>query len=290
MRHLNNSDLSTAQVIAEDLESRGIHRDSITHNHIHSLYGNLKKTKGSGCLAKERINLPNQSQLNNHEIAAVIIETRQHRNLEFVVCQCAKNLGLEIQLFHSKSNKEFILKSAIGELVEKGQVRLYELDIKSFEASDYNAMLLNQSFWNSLNARNKILIFQTDSVLCEKSSYQLNDFRSYDFIGSKWNRKRPVGIKIDGGSGGFSLRDWKKSLECLSRFPSKNWPGGEDGYFAFHLDLMGAKVGRSSDCAKFSSQGEFDYKSFACHSIHLMRDSDLNFFLEYAPEAKTILP
>jgi len=290
MNRLSKSDLSAAQFIADELKGRGISRGSISENHIQNFYDHLQKIKGSGFMAKERVALPVQTKLMNDEITAVIIETRQHRNLELVVCQCAKNLGINIQIFHGNSNKDFILKSSIRTLIEKGQVTLCELDARSLQASEYNAMLLNQNFWNALRSRNKILIFQTDSILCQNTSYHLNDFRLFDYIGSKWNRVRPIGIKVDGGCGGFSLRDWKKSTECLSRFPSRNWPGGEDGYFAFHLDLMGAKVGRSSDCSKFSSQGEFNDKSFACHSIHLMSDQDLKKFLKYAPEAKVILP
>jgi hypothetical protein len=287
---LNDSDLSAAQVIAEELKRRGVDRDSILGSHIQNLYNKLNKTKGSACIVSEVIEHPLQTQIMNDEVLAVIIETRQHRNLEFVVCQIAKNLGVNIQIFYGKSNKDFILKSAIGKLIEKGQVTLNELDVNSLSASDYNAMLLSQGFWNALKGRNKILIFQTDSILCQNSSYHLGDFKSFDYIGSEWSRVRPVGVKIEGGSGGFSLRDWKKIKECLSRFPSRDWPGGEDGYFAFHLDLMGAKVGRSPDCAKFSSQGKFNCKSFACHSIHLMNDADLGRFLKYAPEARSILP
>ena len=62
----------------------------------------------------------------------------------------------------------------------------------------------------------------------------------------------------------MTLRDKPITLECLRRFPPDPWPGGEDGYYAFHLDLMGARVGRGVECDRFSTQGRFR---------HIMRDN-----------------
>ena len=52
----------------------------------------------------------------------------------------------------------------------------------------------------------------------------------------------------------MSLRDYEKTLVCLDRFPPHSWPGGEDGYYAFHFDLLGARIGRGNECSKFCIQ------------------------------------
>jgi len=64
---------------------------------------------------------------------------------------------------------------------------------------------------------------------------------------------RPIGMIIDGGNGGLSLRDWGEPVKSLERFSTRFWPGGEDGYFAFHMGLIGGRIGHCNECAKFST-------------------------------------
>tara|TARA_B110000977_G_scaffold42576_1_gene57601 strand:- start:2790 stop:3023 length:234 start_codon:yes stop_codon:yes gene_type:complete len=68
---------------------------------------------------------------------------------------------------------------------------------------------------------------------------------------------------IDGGSAGLGLRDWDRSVACLDCFSADLWPGGEDGHFAFHIELVRGRVGRGDECARFSTQQAFLFKSFA---------------------------
>jgi hypothetical protein len=222
-------------------------------------------------------------------VVGVIVETRRHRALESVVLNFSRTLKIPIQLFHGTGNLEFIMSGAISGLVGEGKVRLIELDIDDLDARSYNALLMTREFWNLLESRNKVLIFQTDAIACEQSDYGLNDFLSFDYIGSLWPRQRPVGVMLDGGNGGLSLRDWKKSYECLLRFPPESWPGGEDGYFAFHIDLMGGKVGRDKECAQFCTQHEFLYRSFGAHKISCLGPASRAAFLDYCKEAEVLL-
>ena len=120
---------------------------------------------------------------------------------------------------------------------------------------------------------------QTDSLICKNSNYTINNFMHFDYIGPAWNRKRPIGLIIDGGSGGFTLRNTKLSIDVLCNYPTDNWPGGEDGFYAFYLDLMGAKVGKFDDCLKFCTQEFYFDRSFGCHKVELLdKESRENFF------------
>ncbi|HEY1890283.1 MAG TPA: DUF5672 family protein [Steroidobacteraceae bacterium] len=292
LKRLFRREMASARSIAEELERRGIFRDQIRGEHLAHVYQGMKNIVSApefppiGKLLPCR--LPAGSDL-DRPVVGVIVETRRHPLLEFVVLNFSRTLEIPIQLFHGKSNLDFITSSAISTLMDQGKVELVQLEADSIDARKYNGLLMTRGFWGLVGSRNKILFFQTDAIACEQSDYTLSDFLSFDYIGSKWPRQRPVGLLIDGGNGGLSLRDWKKSYECLTRFPPAGWSGGEDGYFAFHIDLMGGKVGRDIDCAQFSTQYEFLYRSLGAHRIAYLDQHSRAAFLEYCKEAERLI-
>jgi hypothetical protein len=230
------------------------------------------------------------SNVVDDEYVGVIIETREHSALEFVVCNFVKSTGGRVQLFHGLSNTSFILNSGIGKLVSEKKVFLVRLDIDELNADFYNSLLLNEKFWSLLIGRKKIIVFQTDSLICSDSDYNLQDFYDFDYIGAWWHyRLLPNGLILDGGVGGFSLRDYNKSLDCVERFGHVNWQGGEDDFFAFHIDLLGGKVGNKKDCESFCTQNKFVKKSYAAHQLNNLSIEDQKQFLSYCPESSIII-
>ena len=283
---------TTAQTIIKELGQQGLSKKQIQAKHIFPLYSNLIRRSGGpdfGCISDI---LPNNSQssLNkNHALWGVIVETREHASLEHAISNFIETTGAPVQLFHGKQNLDYILSTKIVELISENKVYLTHLNTDTLSARCYNALFLSKLFWENVLGRKKILVFQTDSILCRSSSYNINDFITFDYIGSKWPRSRPVGLVCDGGNGGLSLRDWSKSYDCLNRFPSEYWCAGEDGYFAFHIELIGGKIGRDNDCAKFCTQYEFLRNSFGAHKITSLQEKYKQKFLEYCPEARFIL-
>ncbi len=280
---------TSAQDIIRDLLRKGIHQDRIVGDHLAHIYKLINKLRSGPALECTRQLLPPRDATisdSNYPVLGVIVETRDHPALDYVISNFHERLEIPIQLFHGRRNLAPILASSVSNLARNGCLHLTRLDTDNLHASEYNALLLSRNFWNQLISRNKILIFQTDTIICRRSDYSINDFLSFDYIGSKWNRRRPVGLIIDGGNGGLSLRDWGKSYECLNRFPPESWRGGEDGYFAFHMDIMGAKVGRDHDCARFSTQYEFACRSLGAHQISCLDPKSKSAFLAYCEEAK----
>ncbi|MGH8201339.1 MAG: DUF5672 family protein [Steroidobacteraceae bacterium] len=295
MKRLLNRLLSrdtSPQSVVDELRRKGIGQDQIRGVHLAHVYRRLNSVASApdfdsiaGVLPSH---LPEGVDV-DRPVVGVIVETRRHPLLESVVLNFSRTLEIPIQLFHGKGNLEFITSSAISGLMHAGKVALVQLEADSVDAKKYNALLMTKGFWDLLGSRNKILMFQTDTIACEQSEYRLSDFLSFDYIGSKWPRDRPVGLLIDGGNGGLSLRDWKKSYECLVRFPPEKWRGGEDGYFAFHIDLMGGRVGRDIDCARFSTQYEFLCRSLGAHRITYLDQPSRTAFLEYCKEAERLI-
>lgn len=283
---------TTAEKLKRELSNKGVLTKDIGSEHIMPVYASLRKISSAPKQISVIEILPNnldQVVKKSPPVFGVIVETRKHDAIDTIVNSFINNLNIPVQIFHGNRNRDFILSTSISELVKKRVVYLTHLDIDDLCASKYNELFLSKTFWKRIVGRNKILIFQTDSFLCSNSDYTIKNFMKYDYIGSKWPRYRPVGLIMDGGSGGLSLRDWGKTYECLKRFPPKYWWGGEDGYFAFHIELMEGKIGRDNDCAKFSTQDEFLFKSWGGHKIACLRKEDQDDFFDYCPEAKLMM-
>lgn len=286
---MQKSSQTTAATILRSLDKENVPRNAKID--LKPFYKRLKKT--IYCPDFENIEsiLPHNNirQDNTTPLWGVIVETRMHNALAYVIKNCLDILNIPIQLFHSKKNINFIMSTEIAQYVRDGKVFLSQLETEDLPSGRYSALLLSKLFWENLIGQNKILIFQTDSILCSCSDYHIDDFLDYDYIGSLWENLRPSGVNVVGGNGGLSIRDWGKSLECLNLYPPHLWTGGEDGYFAFHLELMGAKVAQNDLCAKFGSETEFLYQSFGAHQFNNLNNEDLSNFLAYCPEGKKLL-
>ncbi len=216
---------------------------------------------------------------------ALIVETRPHPQLPFVVLQMHEMLGLPIHLFHGESNRDFILNSPLAPLVKQKKLILSQLQRDDLSGPVYNALFTSPDFWEHVIGREKILVFQTDAVLCRHAKAMFKDILAFDYIGAGWGRARPEGICVDGGVGGLSLRDWGKTVDCTRRFPAKHWRGGEDTYFGFHIELIGGTVGKGQQPAKFASQYNFRFRSFGAHQMKKLHWAHQLLFLAYCPEA-----
>jgi len=218
---------------------------------------------------------------------AVIVETRVHANTEFVVRNIHEHLKIPIYFFHGRSNKASI-EETLGDLIAQEMVCLLALDTDVLTARLYNALLLSPQFWRAIPGTERVLIFQTDSMVCPQRSYGLHDFEGLDYVGSWWPVKRPIGFVIHGGNGGFSLRTKPAVLECLDRFPPDRWLGGEDSYFAFHMEIVG-RVGSPADCARFATQLRFRFRSLGAQKITRLSSANKRRFIKYCPEAQILM-
>jgi len=220
------------------------------------------------------------------DVSGVIVETRCHKNVAAVVSSYMSAVDMPVQFFHGRQNGDFV-KQEIPQAFHD-RITFIELPIDALSANLYNALLLSPPFWDSLHSRKNILVFQTDSILCENSTRSISDFTSFDYIAAPWNRQRLTGIVADGGCGGLSLRSWDVSVECLRRFPADDWVGGEDGYFAFHIEIMGGKVAGAAWCEKFATQIRFKANSWGVHKPENLKGAELEAFLAYCPEARIL--
>ncbi len=219
----------------------------------------------------------------------LIVETRKVSSFHIVLKNFLEITDLKVLIICSDKNESFIRTSYVEDLIKSKKIFLWNMgDIEDLISCDYNKLLLSRELWSLLPDTKKIFIFQTDSFLCKKSQLKISDFKNFDYIGSPWDIDRPVGLKINGGSGGLSIRDIELSRKAIEFFDVLNWPGGEDGFFAFHIELLKGKVASLNEASKFSTQQHFYYKSYGCHKVSLLQKKYRENFYEYCPESTQI--
>ena len=282
---------STALSILDRLAPQGVTPETIGPEHIPEIYAALPERMTRIDPAKSRQLLPrggeDGARAPTDELVGVIVESRVHPNLEPAVREvCAR--GIDVQVYHCPGNRAHA-ETALADLVSEGRVHLTELAHDGLSRNHYNALCLDPEFWRRMIGRGKILVFQCDAALCAPSPFPLSAFSHLDYVGSDWERERPEGVRVDGGNGGLSLRDWSRSVECLERFPPELWRGGEDTYFAFFVQLIGGKVADRETAARFSSQYWFRHRSFGAHQIDSMHWMNRVLLTAWSPSAGRVM-
>jgi len=145
---------------------------------------------------------------------AVIVETREHKALPFVLNNVMSILpdGWGLQIFHGSNNLEYVKKVTDTELLNGKEITYTDLKIDSISADDSSLeIMLTEDFWNKVVGET-VLYFECDSMLCPNSEYKVEDFEHFDFIGGYWGNQLDM-LENDYSkvmNGGLSIR--KKSF------------------------------------------------------------------------------
>lgn len=167
--------------------------------------------------------------------ALVIVEPRQHYAFEYAIKNALYHIGgWGLYVFHGIDNEDFVkvaLKDVRGVVFKR-------LDAHSMTTSDLNKILLNEEFWNEIEA-DKALLFQTDSLFVRGD---IERFERFDYIGAPWardnERLRPVGTLVPSGvgNGGLSLRNVRKMRDIAKRLGDRA-SGEEQEDFVYSIAL-----------------------------------------------------
>ena len=167
---------------------------------------------------------------------AVSVLHKPCSTLGYTLTNFASNLGPQwpILVLHNDDVSPHLERNKIVRLQKRhGILHTVSLERNGFAAlssansSSYSKLLASTRFWSALRAQH-VLIFQTDSVLCSKSPWSIDDFLLYDYIGAPWI-DRWFGMNI--GNGGLSLRKTKTMIRITNAFKF-NESENEDIYFA----------------------------------------------------------
>ena len=118
---------------------------------------------------------------------AVLVETRKHKALPFVINNVMSVLSDDwhLQIFHGTDNFEYINEFVSHENYFD-KTTFTNLNIKSITADDSSLdIMLTTNFWNQVVADN-VLYFECDTMLCTNSKYKVEDYMHHNYIGGWW--------------------------------------------------------------------------------------------------------
>lgn len=219
---------------------------------------------------------------------ALIIEPRKHFALEYVLNNFTKNLNHEWQfvILHGNNNEDFVKN--ITDKIPNKKITLINLKVDNLTTAEYNALFYDKSFYNYIPTE-MFLVFQTDTLICEKYKDRINDFLKYDYVGSPWRNGNV-------GNGGFSLRRKCKMLDVLDKCShlkmytsTQLW--NEDAYFSEKInDEYELYKPSFEEAKKFGMETVFSNDVFGIHNCwKWLRQDELSKTFEYFPELKGLI-
>lgn len=217
-------------------------------------------------------------------VIGLIVETRPAIvGFHEAIHQVNEILNIPIIIIHGSDNLHNV-KAACKEL-DPNSFESYELCPPISRICDYNRLLMSDSLYDLIGNATQLLVFQSDSLPCINSEYNLSDFSSFDYIGGQRSTSRRSGLYTNGGTGGFSLRNLRLSKLCLKLFGNSNWSKGEDGFFAFFMESLGGKVANHKEQGMFCSQfNKMNAGTFAVHKLAEPIDLETRLLIEkYCP-------
>ena len=219
---------------------------------------------------------------------ALIIDDRIDGDVIRVIQNVLQHIPSDwkVQMVMPVEHWGFYNVSILNPLIANHRIIMTPLEFPrlDFTGSEYiNLLLTSAEFWRQVQGE-KILYFQTDSVLCSNSSYNLFQFLEYDFIGAPW----PNGKCCNGG---LSLRSRKKMLEIYESGQARYQlhSTNEDVWLMRHLPRFNGRVAPAYIAKQFSVESVYHPRPFAVHKPNRENLGPVNLKLlcRDCPELKT---
>lgn len=189
--------------------------------------------------------------------AAVIVETRILPNLREIIDGHMSKLpkGWDLVIYHGSANEKAMRAAAEHiKTVQFVNMRLHAMTIR-----EYNQMFTRKDFWGTMLRYERVLIFQTDSMLLRTG---IEEFLSWDYVGAPWE------WQDHGGNGGLSIRSPFVMHKIVS---SIMWNGdNEDTFFSniLHEKPIFGRLAPRGVAKKFSCETIFQKGTLGYHAAN----------------------
>ena len=236
----------------------------------------------------------------------ILIEPRDHFALEFTIYNFF-DIFPDTNLYFFCGNTFYNSIKKLNLVKKYKNIKILNyLQTDNLSLSEYNDICKSIEFWNHFE-EDYGLIIQTDGCICKNSSYKIQEFFKYDYIGGySYYRWKEIDGIFDNSiyhcfNGGFSLRNIKKCKECIKIYKpmkSKEYNPGqdfreyaEDVYFVITMKMLGYEVATDHFATNFCSHTNYINKTFCVHKLYYFIDRNTIIkFLEYCPEFINVIP
>lgn len=223
---------------------------------------------------------------------AVVIETQATPNLIPLMLHFSNVLGphWSVVLFTLEEFWESPSSLAFDRALDAGRIEVRflppETQLKSSRA--VSLFLTSPWFWEQLQSAYRILLWQTDSIICSKAEQAVEDFFGYDYIGAPIQKAYGKGY-----NGGLSIRNPKLFLQITQESDFEH--SGvqfEDQWF---FNQTSARVGQgvvlpTEETAKyFAVESIYHERPLGYHQPSRWQSGHMTEIEEWCPEVKMIL-
>jgi hypothetical protein len=231
--------------------------------------------------------------------AMVIVEPRKHALLKDIINNFNEKMDAswDLHVFHGTLNGSHA-NDAVKEARTKRNVYLHTIGVDNLNAAQYNQLFKQLSFWDTIPSEN-ILVFQTDSVLCDTN---IEDFTHFDYIGCSYNdytigthavpRNWRGGNKYRSfyGIGGLSFRKKSFMEACIRALPNIPDDYAEDVFFSECVAKDGnSRPPNAGILASFCAQHSFPRESLGVHKPVTMSAAEKKKMVAYCPSAAMLI-
>lgn len=220
---------------------------------------------------------------------AVIIESDVVPNLVPLMLHFANVLGPAwgMILFTIQDRWVEPLSPAFQRLLANGRigVRFLPTGTDLTSSAAVSQFLTSVWVWEQLQAAHRILLFQSDSILCAKSEARVEDYFEYDLVGAPINAVYGLGY-----NGGLSIRNPRLFLQVVRETDFlTSGQKFEDQFFYDELRMRGARM-PSEDVAKTFSVETIYYETpLGYHQPQRWQAPNMAAIEEWCPEVKMLI-
>jgi hypothetical protein len=149
---------------------------------------------------------------NNDAInVALLVESRIFYNTEFILGQFSRFLPNDFAMWiYVTKNVYYDYLEITQKLNNNINLKILPDQFKLSSNKDYNNLMLDINFWNLFIQFERVLIFQSTSMMYHSG---IEQYYKYDFIGAPFNPEHKISTNV--GNGNISFRNIRAMIYCL---------------------------------------------------------------------------
>ncbi|PSR79509.1 hypothetical protein BD289DRAFT_375399 [Coniella lustricola] len=220
---------------------------------------------------------------------AIIVESSLVHNLLPLIIHFAAVLGPSwgIMLFILKENWIEPQSPAFQRLKASGhiEVRFLPAGTSLADSKSVSTFLTSSWIWEQVLQAHRVLLFQTDSIICSKSETAVEDYFEYDFVGA------PISpVYGQGYNGGLSIRNprlfWHIVQETDFATSAQQF---EDQFFYNELQKRGAALPDQMVAKTFAVETIYYETPLGYHQPQRWQPAHLESIVDWCPEVTMLI-